>query len=207
MSTPKIHLHQNDLPAGLDLGTEIGVDTETRGLRLLHDRLCLIQLRGRNTDIHLVKIAKGQKNAPNLKKLLEDRNSVKIFHFARFDVAFLKHWLNIDCGPVFCTKIASKLVRTYTDRHGLKDLTREVVGVDISKQQQLSDWGADQLTQDQIDYAGSDVLYLHQLMDNMRERLVREDLMGIAQACYDFLPARAALDLAGWEERDIFAHS
>lgn len=207
MTSPTIHFHKNDLPAGLDLGSEIAIDTETLGLRLLHDRLCLVQLRGRDTDIHLVQITSGQKDAPNLKALLENKNTVKIFHYARFDVAIMKQWLNIDCINIYCTKIASKLTRTYTDRHGLKDLTREAVGVDISKQQQLSDWAQDDLTQDQLAYAASDVLYLHQLMDFTKERLERDGRMNMAQACFEFLPARAALDLAGWEERDIFAHS
>lgn len=197
----------NDLPDGVDLGKEIAVDAEMRGLRPLHDRLCLLQLRGRDTDIHLVRITKDQKQAPNLKKLFEDRDSVKIFHYARIDIAFIRHYLGIDCAPLFCTKIASKLVRTYTERHGLKDLTREVIGVDISKQQQLSDWDNETLSPEQIEYAASDVLYLHLLMDDLKKRLEREGLDRLAQECFAFLPTQAALDLRGWDERDIFAHS
>ena len=207
MTTPKIHLHQKDLPGNLDLGSEIAVDCEMMGLNLTRDRLCLVQLRGRDTDIHLVQIHREQDEAPNLKKILEDKNSVKIFHFARIDIAVLNAWLSIGCEPLYCTKIASKLTRTYTERHGLKDLTREVTGVDLSKQQQLSDWGQEKLSQDQIDYAASDVMHLHAVMDHTKQILTRENRLEIAQACFDFLPVRAALDLMGWEDSDIFAHS
>lgn len=207
MTSPTIHFHKNDLPANIDLGNEIAIDTETLGLRLLHDRLCLVQLRGRDTDIHLVQIHAGQKDAPILKALLEDATRVKIAHYARFDIASLKQWLGIECANIFCTKIASKLTRTYTDRHGLKDLTREAVGIDMNKQQQSSDWASDNLSQDQLSYAASDVLHLHELMDFTKLRLVRDGRMAMAQACFDFLPTRAALDLAGWEEGDIFAHN
>lgn len=204
---PKIHLHQRDLPAGLSFGNEIAVDTELRGLHIQRDRVCLVQLKDRTGDVHLVKIYKDQREAPNLKKLLEDKARLKIFHFGRHDMASLQHWLDIVCTPVFCTKIASKLVRTYGDRHGLKDLVREAVGIDISKQQQLTDWGQETLTQEQMEYAAGDVLYLHALMDYMKALLTREDLMPIAQGCFDFLPVRADLDQRGWPEDDIFAHS
>jgi ribonuclease D len=207
MTTPKIHLHQNDLPAGLTLNGDIAIDTETMGLRLLHDRLCLVQLRGQDGDVHLVKISRDQKTAPNLKKLLQDPSKVKIFHFARFDLAALKQWLDIDCSPVFCTKIASKLTRTYGNFHGLKDNLRDLLGVEISKQQQLSDWGQDTLSPEQLEYAAGDVLHLHALRDKLAELLKRENRTGLAQACFEFLPTRAALDLQGWEENDIFAHS
>jgi ribonuclease D len=207
MAAHKIHLHQNDLPAGFTLGAEIAVDTETLGLNLTRDRLCLVQLRGRDTDSHLVQIARGQKTAPHLKKLLEDKNALKIFHFARFDIAFLKQWLDIDCRPVFCTKIASKLVRTWGDRHGLKDNLKEALGVEISKTQQTSDWGADTYSPEQLEYAASDVLHLHALKDHLAKLLARENRTDLAQACFDFLPTRAALDRLGWEETDIFAHS
>jgi ribonuclease D len=207
MTEPKIHLHKNDLPANIDLGNDIAVDCEMMGLSLIRDRLCLIQLRGRNGDIHVVQIANGQDEAPNLKKVFEDRNRVKIFHFARIDIAMIKAWLDIDCGPVYCTKIASKLVRTYTDRHGLQVNIRELKGVDLSKQQSNTDWGADELTPEQIEYAASDVLYLHDLKDRMIEMLEREGRTEIAKACFDFLPARAALDLLGWDDHDIFQHS
>lgn len=207
MSTPKIHLHQNDLPKGLNLGKEIAVDCEMMGLNLHRDRLCLVQLRGRDTDIHLVKIAKGQTDAPNLKKLLEDRNILKIFHFARIDIAMLLEWLDIDTQPIFCTKIASKLVRTYGNFHGLKDVVREVVGIDLNKQQTLTDWGSDELSKEQLDYAAADVLYLHDVKDFLVKLLDREGRTELAQACFDFLPVRSSLDLLGWEEADIFAHS
>lgn len=206
-TTPKIHLHKNDLPAGIDFGKEIAVDCEMMGLSLVRDRLCLVQLKGRNTDIHLVQIAKGQKDAPNLRKVLEDKNSVKIFHYARIDIATIKRWLNIDVKPVFCTKIASKMVRTYTDRHGLSANIRDLKGFDVSKQQANTDWGQDTLTTEQMEYAASDVLYLHELKDFMEVTLKREDRMQLAQSCFDFLPTRAALDLLDWEEKDIFSHS
>jgi ribonuclease D len=204
-----IHLHQGDLPDGLDLGPTIAVDTETMGLVTTRDRLCLVQLSSGNGDAHLVRLPQQDRpyRAPNLAAQLADPSRIKIFHFARFDIAALKYWLGIDCGPVFCTKIASKLARTYTDRHGLADLCREILGVDLSKQQQSSDWGADQLSDAQMNYAASDVLHLHALMARLENMLAREDRADLAQACFDFLPHRVALDLAGFNaETDIFHH-
>lgn len=201
------HLHQGDLPADLDLGPVVAIDSETMGLNPHRDRLCVVQLSAGDGDAHLVQLAKGAYAAPNLKKLLTDPETLKIFHFARFDVAAFMHWLGVATTPIYCTKIASRLSRTYTDRHGLKDLTRELIGVDMSKQQQSSDWGADTLTKAQIDYAASDVLYLHQLKEKLDVMLARENRTGLADACFGFLPARAALDLAGWDEVDILAHS
>jgi ribonuclease D len=202
-----IHFHRDDLPDGITFGNRVAVDTETMGLIPGRDRLCLVQLSAGDGNAHLVQIRQGARKADNLKALMADPAVVKIFHFARFDIAALKNGLGVDTAPVFCTKIASKLCRTYTDRHGLKDLTRELIGVDLSKQQQSSDWGADDLTQQQLDYAASDVLYLHQLMDVLVPRLAREDRLDMAEACFHFLPTRADLDLAGWPETDIFAHS
>ena len=202
-----IHLHKGDLPDGLDLGPAVAIDSETMGLDPHRDRLCLVQLSAGDGDAHLVQFAKGTYDAPNLKALLADPTKVKIFHFARFDVAVLSHYLGVTCTPVYCTKIASKLIRTYTDRHGLKDLCRELLGVDISKQQQSSDWGADDLTPAQLQYAASDVLYLHQLVEKLDVMLEREGRAHLADACFRFLPTRAELDLAGWAETDIFAHS
>lgn len=206
IAMPPIHYHVGDLPAGIDLGSEIAVDTETNGLSPTFNRLCLVQLRGRDTDIHLVKIEYGQTKAPNLKKLLESKKSTKILQYARIDMAFLKQ-LGIHCAPVYCTKIASKLVRTYSDRHGLGELLREQFNIDISKYQQRSDWGVEKLSDDQLAYAASDVLYLHILMDRMTELLKREKLYDIAQKCFDFLPTRATLDCIGWFDMDIFAHN
>mgnify|MGYP000911796070 CR=1 FL=1 len=205
-SLPKTILHAHDLPAGLELGPEIAVDIEMMGLNLTRDRVCLIQLRGRNTDIHLVQIAQNQTEAPHLKKLFEDRKITKIFHYARQDIAALKHWLNIDCQPIYCTKIASKLVRTYAERHGLKDVVREFIGVEINKQQQTSNWGGAKLTPEQMEYAASDVLHLHAVKDALDALLEREGRTAYAQSCFNFLPTRAALDLLGWEDADIFAH-
>ena len=202
-----IHRHEGDLQSP-DLFSElVAVDTETMGLDLQRDRLCVVQLSVGDGDAHVVRLQGPEYDCPNLKALLSDVKITKIFHFARFDVAMLKKWLDIDCGPVFCTKIASKLVRTYTDRHGLKDLSRELLSVDMSKAQQSSDWGALSLTDAQYEYAASDVLHLHKLRERLIEMLEREDRMDLAQACFDFLPHRAALDLAGWDEVDIFAHS
>lgn len=202
-----IHLHMNDLPEGLDLGPIVAIDTETMGLDPRRDRLCLVQLSAGDGTAHLVKIAKGQTEAPNLCRLLADPATEKLFHFARFDVAMLYATFGVVTAPVFCTKIASKMVRTFTDRHGLKYLLHDLVGVDISKQQQTSDWGAEKLTQAQMEYAASDVLYLHKARAALVERLAREGRTGLAQACFDFLPARAQLDLLGWEEpNDIFHH-
>jgi ribonuclease D len=202
-----IHYHKGDLPDGLSFGTSVAIDTETMGLNPHRDRLCAVQLSGGDGHAHVVQIMAGQKKAPNLAKLLKDRNVVKIFHFARFDVAVLLNAFGVVTGPVYCTKIASKLTRTFTDRHGLKDLTKELIGVELSKQQQSSDWGADTFTEAQLSYAASDVLYLHQLKDKLDVMLKREDRQAVAKACFDFLATRAKLDLLGWPEQDIFAHS
>lgn len=202
-----ITLHKDDLPAGLDWGNAVAVDTETMGLNPARDRLCLVQLSKGDGDCHLVQLRQGVYAAPNLKALLANTAILKIFHFARFDLAVLRHYLGVATAPVYCTKIASKLTRTFTDRHGLKDLTKDLLGVDVSKQQQTSDWGADELTEAQQDYAASDVLYLHQLKEKLDAMLAREGRLDLAQACFDFLPARAQLDLLGWPEVDIFAHS
>ncbi|WP_422048407.1 ribonuclease D [Shimia sp.] len=199
-------LYQNDLPDGLDLGPVVAIDCETMGLNPHRDRLCVIQMSGGDGNAHLVQVAKGQTSAPNLQRMLEDPNVLKLFHFGRFDIAAMYHAFGALTAPVYCTKIASKLVRTYTDRHGLKNLLQELLGVDISKQQQMSDWGAETLTEAQLEYAASDVLYLHALRDKLNERLAREGRTEMAQACFDFLPMRARLDLAGWPEQDIFAH-
>jgi ribonuclease D len=201
------HLYQNDLPEELDLGPVVAIDCETMGLNPYRDRLCVIQMSGGDGDAHIVQVAKGQAEAPNLCAMLQNPKVLKLFHFGRFDIAALYHAFGALAAPVYCTKIASRLVRTYTDRHGLKNLTQELIGVDISKQQQMSDWGAPELSGAQLDYAASDVLFLHRLRDELDERLEREDRTDIAQACFDFLPTRARLDLAGWPEIDIFAHS
>ena len=201
------HLHQGDLPDGLDLGKAVAVDSETMGLNVGRDRLCVVQLSAGDGDAHLVQLDAGEYAAPNLRALLSDPDTLKIFHFARFDLAAFMQWLGVAASPVYCTKIASKLVRTYTDRHGLKDLTRELLGVEISKQQQSSDWGAAELSDAQIEYAAADVLHLHALREKLDLMLVREGRQHLAKACFDFLPARAALDLAGWSEIDILAHS
>jgi ribonuclease D len=203
----KIKLHKGDLPDGLDLGTTVAIDTETLGLNPFRDRLCLAQLSAGDGTCHAVQFAAGEYDAPNLKRLLSDPKVLKLFHFARFDVAMFQRYLGVICAPVYCTKIASKLVRTYTDRHGLKDLTRELIGVDISKEQQSSDWGAPELTEKQLAYAASDVAHLHRLKAVLDKMLAREGRTELAQAAFDFLPSRAALDLAGWAETDIFAHS
>ncbi len=200
------HLYKNDLPDGLDLGNVVAIDCETMGLNPHRDRLCLVQLSGGDGDAHLVQIAPGQREAPNLQALLENSDVLKLFHFGRFDIAALYHAFGALAAPVYCTKIASKLVRTYTDRHGLKNLLQELLGIDISKQQQSSDWGSEELSLAQIEYAASDVLYLHRLRDVLDERLRREGRSALARACFEFLPTRAMLDLAGWPETDIFAH-
>lgn len=200
------HLYQNDLPDGLDLGPVVAIDCETMGLNPHRDRLCLIQMSGGDGDCHLIQVAPGQAEAPNLCKMLADPKVLKLFHFGRFDIAAMAHAFGTVTAPVYCTKIASKLVRTYTDRHGLKNLLQELLSVDISKFQQQSDWGAAELSQAQLDYAASDVLYLHQLRDELNKRLTREGRTDMAQACFDFLPMRAQLDLAGWPEQDIFSH-
>jgi ribonuclease D len=200
------NLYQNDLPDGLDLGPVIAIDCETMGLNPHRDRLCVVQLSGGDGNAHLVQVAKGQTSAPNLERLLTDASVLKLFHFGRFDIAAMYNAFGALAAPVYCTKIASKLIRTYTDRHGLKYLLNELVGVDVSKQQQASDWGAETLSGAQLDYAASDVLYLHQLREALDARLLREGRMDMAQACFEFLPTRARLDLAGWPEIDIFAH-
>lgn len=201
-----ISVHQGDLPDSVDLGPVVAVDTETMGLNPGRDRLCLVQLSSGDGTAHLVQLAQGNHHAPNLVRLLEDRDRLKLFHFARFDLAALAAYLNADCRPIWCTKIASKLVRTYTDRHGLRDLCRELLNIDISKQQQSSDWGAETLTTEQKNYAAGDVLYLHRLKDHLENMLEREGRLTLAQLCFDFVPTRSALDLAGWPEDDIFAH-
>ncbi|GLQ35496.1 3'-5' exonuclease [Amylibacter marinus] len=200
------HLYKNDLPDDLDLGPVVAIDTETMGLNPHRDRLCVVQLSSGDGDAHIVQIEQGVKNAPNLCRMLTNPDQVKLFHFARFDIAALENHFGVRTAPVYCTKIASKLVRTYTDRHGLKNLLHELLKVDVSKQQQSSDWGAQTLTDAQLDYAASDVLYLHGLMEKLNVNLIREGRMETAQACFDFLPTRAGLDLAGWPETDIFAH-
>ncbi len=199
-------LYQGDLPDDLDLGDKVAIDCETMGLHPHRDRLCLVQLSGGDGNAHLVQIANGQTSAPNLERLLTDPNVLKLFHFGRFDIAAMFHAFGALTAPVYCTKIASKLVRTYTDRHGLKNLLDELLGVDISKLQQMSDWGAPDLTKAQLDYAASDVLYLHAMREKLNERLEREGRMELAQAAFEFLPTRAQLDLAGWPEIDIFSH-
>jgi len=202
----KIHLHQGDLPDGLDLGKLVAIDTETLGLNPFRDRLCLAQLSAGDGVCHAVQFAAGKYGAPNLKRLLADPSITKLFHFARFDVAVMKKYLGVVTAPIYCTKIASRLVRTFTDRHGLKDLVRDLLGVEISKQMQSSDWGAATLSPEQLKYAASDVLHLHAMREKLDEMLARENRTAYAQACFDFLPVRAELDLAGWEEIDIFAH-
>jgi len=202
-----IFLHQGDLPDGLSFGPTVAIDTETMGLDPRRDRLCLVQLSAGDGHAHLVQIARGQTRAPNLERLLTDPGVVKLFHFGRFDIAALKQGLGVVTSPVWCTKIAAKLVRTFTDRHGLKYLLMELAGVDVSKQQQTSDWGAAVLTEAQKDYAASDVLYLHRLKEALEAILVREDRLALAERCFAFLPTRAELDLLGWEEpNDLFHH-
>ncbi|MCF4097245.1 ribonuclease D [Maritalea mediterranea] len=202
-----IRLHKGDLPHLKDYGKSVAIDTETMGLNPMRDRLCVVQLSPGDGTADVVQIEQGQTEAPNLQKLLGDENVTKLFHFARFDIAALQNAFGTVTKPVYCSKIASKLVRTYTDRHGLKDLCRELLGVDLSKQQQSSDWGADDLSSAQLEYAASDVLYLHDLKRHLDRMLKREGRMEMAQACLDFLPHRAELDLKGWAETDIFAHS
>lgn len=202
-----VHLYRTDLPDGLNLGPVVAIDTETMGLDPRRDRLCLVQLSSGDGHAHLVQIARGQTRAPNLERLLADPAVLKLFHFGRFDIAMMKQAFGVTTAPVWCTKIASKLIRTYTDRHGLKYLLTDLVGVDISKQQQTSDWGAPDLTDAQKDYAASDVLYLHKLKAELEQRLIREDRLDLAQRLFDFLPTRAELDLLGWDETaDIYQH-
>ena len=201
------HVYKGDLPDGLDLGPIVAIDCETMGLNPKRDRLCVVQLSSGDGHAHLVQVAKGQIAAPNLCRMLEDPNVLKLFHFGRFDIAAMMAAFGVLTAPVYCTKIASRMSRTYTDRHGLKNLLQELLSVDISKQQQSSDWGAEQLSKAQVEYAASDVLYLHRLRERLNEMLIREGRMELAQSCFDFLPTRAELDLAGWPESDIFAHS
>lgn len=202
-----VYLHEEDLPEGVLAPGPVAIDTETMGLITPRDRLCVVQISDGQGDEHLVRFAPGSAyDAPNLKAILGDPARLKLYHFARFDLAAIEHYLGVTAAPVFCTKIASKLVRTYTDRHGLKDLVRELLGKEVSKQQQSSDWGAPDLSDAQKDYAASDVRYLHAMHDILVIRLARENRTEIAQACFDFLPARAQLDLAGWPDHDIFSH-
>lgn len=202
-----VNFHEGDLPDGLDLGPEVAIDSETMGLRFRRDPLCVVQLSSGDGNAHIVRLNRPAYDCPNLKRLLTDPKVLKIFHFGRFDIGMFELHLGVETRPVYCTKIASKLARTYTDRHGLKDVARELAGVDMSKAQQSSDWGAAELSQAQMDYAASDVLYLHAIKDRLNEMLVREGRMELAQACFDFLPMRSRLDLAGWDEIDIFAHA
>jgi ribonuclease D len=206
MKNPRIELHKGDLPQGLDLGPLVAIDTETQGLKPHRDRLCLVQLSDGGPEVHTVQFDGAEWSAPNLKALLTDAATTKIFHFARFDLAVLERYLGVMTGPVWCTKIASKLVRTYTDRHGLKDLCAELLGVELSKQQQSSDWAASELSQQQLAYAASDVLYLHDLQAKLKSMLKREGRLQAAEACFRFLPERARLDLAGFDDIDIFEH-
>ncbi len=201
------HVYKGDLPDDLDLGQIVAIDCETMGLNPKRDRLCVVQLSSGDGNAHLVQVAKGQTSAPNLCGILEDPNVLKLFHFGRFDIAAMFEAFRALTAPVYCTKIASRLISTYTDRHGLKNLLQELLLVDISKQQQSSDWGAKNLSKAQVEYAASDVLYLHQLRNALNKMLIREGRMEIAQSCFDFLPTRAQLDLAGWPDTDIFAHS
>ena len=202
-----VFLHEGDLPAGLDLGPEVAIDSETMGLRFRRDPLCVVQLSAGDGDAHVVRLNRPAYDCPNLKRLLVDPTVLKLFHFGRFDIGMFQLHLGVETRPVYCTKIASKLARTYTDRHGLKDVVRELAGVDLSKAQQSSDWGAAELSQAQLDYAAADVLYLHAVKARLDEMLAREGRTELARKCFDFLPTRSALDLAGWEEMDIFAHS
>ena len=201
------HVYKGDLPDDLDLGRIVAIDCETMGLNPKRDRLCVVQLSSGDGNAHLVQVVKGQTSGPNLCRILEDPNVLKLFHFGRFDIAAMFEAFGALTAPVYCTKIASRLIRTYTDRHGLKNLLQELLLVDISKQQQSSDWGAKNLSKAQVEYAASDVLYLHQLRNALNKMLIREGRMEISQSCFDFLPTRAQLDLAGWPDTDIFAHS
>jgi ribonuclease D len=204
---PVIHLHEGDLPDGLDFGPSVAVDSETMGLRFRRDPLCVVQLSAGDGTAHVVRLRRPTYDCPNLKRLMADQNVLKIFHFGRFDIGMFQLHLGVETRPVYCTKIGSKLARTYTDRHGLKDVVRELAGIDLSKAQQSSDWGAEELSQAQLEYAASDVLHLHAVKARLDEMLAREGRTELARACFDFLPTRSRLDLAGWEEIDIFAHS
>lgn len=201
-----IYYHEGDLPDGLDLGASVAIDSETMGLRFRRDDLCVVQLSSGDGNAHVVRLNRPAYDCPNLKRLLADPKVLKLFHFGRFDIGMFELHLGVTTSPVYCTKIASKLVRTYTDKHGLKDLVRELLNIDLSKEQQSSDWGAGELSEKQLAYAANDVAYLHQLKDALDTMLAREGRTHLAKACFDFLPTRAELDLAGWEETDIFAH-
>ena len=201
-----IKLYKGDLPAGIDFGSSVAVDTETLGLIPRRDKLCVVQLSSGDGNAHIVQLDRSSYDAPNLKALFADPAVTKIFHYARFDVAVIRHYLGIDTTPLYCTKIASKLTRTYTDRHGLKDLVKELLGIELNKQQQSSDWGAHVLSDAQKQYAAQDVLYLHELKSRLDQMLAREGRTEMARACFGFIPTRAALDLAGWTEEDVFAH-
>ena len=201
-----IHLYENDLPDDLNLVGDLAIDTETMGLNLHRDNLCLIQISTGDGNAHLVQFKDRKYDCPNLKKLLADTTTEKIYHFARFDIASMKQYLGIDCGPIFCTKIASRLCRTYTDKHGLRNLTKELLNVNLDKQQQCSDWGTSDISADQKQYAANDVLFLHKMRDILKVRLEREGRTELAQSCFTFLPARADLDLIGWPDTDIFSH-
>ena len=200
------HLHKGDLPSGLSFGDMVAVDSETMGLDPHRDRLCLVQLSAGDGDCHLVQFDKDNYAAPNLCALMAEPGVIKLFHYARFDIAAIKRYLDVDCAPIYCTKIASKLVRTYTDRHGLKDLCRELLGIDLSKQQQSSDWGGEHLSQEQLEYAANDVIHLHRIHAILEVMLAREGRSQIAQSCFEFLPIRRELDLGGWTDLDIFSH-
>ena len=202
-----VYLHEGDLPDSLDLGPEVAIDSETMGLRLRRDPLCVVQLSSGDGNAHVVRLNRPAYDCPNLKRLMADPAVLKIFHFGRFDIGMVQLHLGVETRPVYCTKIASKLARTYTDRHGLKDVARELAGIDLSKAQQSSDWGAAELSQAQLEYAASDVLYLHAIKAKLDMMLEREGRTELARACFDFLPVRARLDLAGWDEVDIFAHA
>ena len=201
-----IKLYKGDLPPGLDFGTSVAVDTETLGLVPRRDKLCLVQLSSGDGNAHLVQVDRSSYDAPNLKALFTNPDVTKIFHYARFDVAVIKYYLGVDTAPLYCTKIASRLARTYTDRHGLKDLVKELLGIELNKQQQSSDWGAHMLSDSQKQYAAQDVVYLHELKARLDQMLSREGREAVARACFDFIPTRAALDLSGWTEEDVFAH-
>ena len=201
-----IELHRGDLPDNVDFGASVAIDTETQGLNTLRDRLCVVQLAGADGVCHLVHYPTPDYDSPNLRRVVNDTSVLKLFHFGRFDIAALNYYIGTDCRPVYCTKIASRLTRTYTDRHGLRELCREFLGIDLSKEQQSSDWGAAELTEAQLTYAASDVLYLHELRSKLDLMLARENRTDLAKACFEFLPTRAQLDLAGWPDTDIFEH-
>ena len=202
----KIYFHKNDLPTEIKFQGSVAVDSETLGLRPERDPLCLVQLSSGDGNAHLIQLDRDNYDAPNLKKILTDKNCLKIFHFARFDVAVFKKYLNIDCEPIYCTKIASKLVRTYTDKHGLKDLCKETLNIDLSKQQQSSNWGAEELTEDQKKYAASDVIYLHEIKSKLDQQLIKMNRQALADQCFSFINTRVDLDLKGWPDIDIFSH-